>query len=127
MDNNGIAKEWFEFAKRDLESAKFLMNMYPKPLEIICYHCEQSAEKYLKGYLIVNGNKAEKTHDLVLLNTKCRNLNCSFNDIEDDCIELVPYGVQVRYPYQLEVNEDDVNNAIISAERIEKFIQKILR
>ena len=27
MDNNKIYTEWFEFAKRDLESAKFLMNM----------------------------------------------------------------------------------------------------
>lgn len=46
MDNNKIYTEWFEFAKRDLESAKFLMNMHPRPIEIICYyHCEQSAEK----------------------------------------------------------------------------------
>lgn len=126
MDNNSIAREWFEYAKRDLESAKFLMNMHPKPLEIICYHCEQSAEKYLKGYLIIKGKKAEKTHDLVLLNSKCSILEKRFNEIEDECIELVPYGVQVRYPYQLEVNEDDVNNAISSAEKIEEFIQKIL-
>ena len=45
MDNNKIYTEWFEFAKRDLESAKFLMNMHPRPIEIICYHCEQSVEK----------------------------------------------------------------------------------
>ena len=44
MDNS-IYSEWFEFAKRDLESAKFLINMHPVPIEIICYHCEQSAEK----------------------------------------------------------------------------------
>ena len=58
MDNNKIYNEWFEFAK-------FLMNMHPRPIEIICYHCEQSAEKYLKGYLIKAGNKIERTHDLV--------------------------------------------------------------
>ena len=28
MDNNKIYTERFEFAKRDLESAKFLMNMH---------------------------------------------------------------------------------------------------
>lgn len=103
MDNNKIYTEWFEFAKRDLESAKFLMNMHPRPIEIICYHCEQSAEKYLKGYLIKAGNKIERTHDLVLLNNKCKAIDKSFEIIEDECIELVPYGVQVRYPYQLDV------------------------
>ena len=95
MDNNKIYTEWFEFAKRDLESAKFLMNMHPRPIEIICYyHCEQSAEKYLKGYLIKSGNKIERTHDLVLLNNKCKAIDKSFEIIEDECIELVPYGVQ---------------------------------
>lgn len=123
MDNYEIYNEWFEFAKRDLESAKFLVNMYPKPIEIICYHCEQSAEKYLKGYLIKNNNKIERTHDLVLLNNKCKAIDNSFNIIEDECIELVPYGVQVRYPYQLEVNEVDMINAIKCAEKIEKFIK----
>lgn len=127
MDNKEVAKEWFEFARIDLESAKFLINMYPKPIEIICYHCEQSAEKYLKGYLILYGNKAEKTHDLVLLNNKCQSIDENFNNIEDECIELVPYGVQVRYPYQLEVNEEDMNNAIYSAEKIQKFIASKLK
>ena len=123
MDSK-IYNEWFEFAKRDLESAKFLLNMYPKPVEIICYHCEQSAEKYLKGYLIKHDNKVEKTHDLVLLNNKCKIHDESFLCIEDECIELVPYGVQVRYPYQLEVTEEDMESAIESAERIETFIKE---
>lgn len=123
MDNNKIYSEWFEFARRDLESAKFLLNMYPKPIEIICYHCEQSAEKYLKGYLIKSDNKVERTHDLVLLNNKCKVLDESFDMIEDECIELVPYGVQVRYPYQLEVMEEDMLSAIKCAEKIEKFIK----
>ena len=99
MDSKYISKEWFEFAKRDLESAKFLINMNPKPLEIICYHCEQSAEKYLKGYIILNENKSERTHDLIVLNNKCKAIDASFETIEDDCIELVPYGVQVKHQY----------------------------
>lgn len=123
MDNNQIYEEWLEFAKRDLESAKFLLKMYPKPIEIICYHCEQSAEKYLKGYLIRNGNKLERTHDLVLINNKCKAIDKEFDTIEDECIELVPYGVQVRYPYQLDVSEEDMINAIKCAEKIEMFIR----
>ena len=123
MDNNKIYTEWFEFAKRDLESAKFLMNMHPRPIEIICYHCEQSAEKYLKGYLIKAGNKIERTHDLVLLNNKCKAIDKSFEIIEDECIELVPYGVQVMYPYQLDVTDNDMISAINCAEKIENFVR----
>jgi len=48
-------REWFDYADTDLASAEYLCGMHPKPLEIICYHCQQSAEKNLKGYLIFNG------------------------------------------------------------------------
>ncbi|WP_200800676.1 HEPN domain-containing protein [Carboxydothermus pertinax] len=43
--------------------AKYLMNMIPKPSNIICYHCQQSAEKYLKGFIALNGGQILKTHD----------------------------------------------------------------
>ena len=51
MNNKDIAGEWFIFANNDLNSAKFLLNMKPLPLEIICYHCQQSAKNILKDIL----------------------------------------------------------------------------
>jgi len=126
MNNRSIANEWFEFAKRDLESAKFLTNMHPIPIEIICYHCQQSAEKYLKGFVALNGSSIAKTHDLVILNKACKNYNINFSSIDDECIELVVYGVQVRYPYELEVNDQDMRFAIECAEKIQTFLEDTL-
>lgn len=127
MDNREVAKEWFQFAKLDLESAKFLTNMHPIPIEIICYHCEQSAEKYIKGYMALNGQSIAKTHDLVILNKSCKKYSSDFSDIDDECIELVAYGVQVRYPYELEVNIQDMKTAIVCAEKIQKLIEDKLK
>lgn len=60
MDNQIRAREWQRLAEMDLNSAVYLLNMRPTPLEIICYHCRQAAEKYLKGYLVLQGmNQAE--------------------------------------------------------------------
>jgi HEPN domain-containing protein len=59
--------EWIMIAGEDLSSAKLLNGLYPKHLEIICYHCSQSIEKYLKGYLTYKGISPPKTHNLVLL------------------------------------------------------------
>ena len=70
MDNSSIAQEWFDIAKMDLSSAKFLQKMYPVPLEVICYHCQQPAEKFLKGFLALNEHELQKTHDLIQLNTQ---------------------------------------------------------
>lgn len=122
MNNKDIANEWFNFADNDLKTAKFLLDMHPQPLEIICYHCQQSAEKYLKGYISLKGGKLIKTHDLTLLNRMCIEYDSEFQDIEDDTIELVDYGVQVRYPFHLEIEEHDMEKAIKSAERIKEIV-----
>jgi len=69
MDKREAAKEWFKIAESDLSSAAFLQEMRPTPVEIICYHCQQSAEKYLKGFLSLKEEEIQKTHDLVLLSS----------------------------------------------------------
>lgn len=46
-------KNWLDMADMDLGVAKHLMeNYYPKPLEIICYRCQQAAEKAIKAVVI---------------------------------------------------------------------------
>jgi HEPN domain-containing protein len=46
MSVRKLADEWLQFAYMDIDSAQFLYdNKHPRPLEIICYHCQQSAEK----------------------------------------------------------------------------------
>ena len=58
-------KEWLGFAAMDLDSAQFLLGMQPVPVEIICYHCEQAAEKLLKAVLVAADVEPPKTHDLI--------------------------------------------------------------
>jgi len=122
MDNKILALEWFNFAEADLQSALFLLNMHPAPLEIICYHCQQSAEKYLKGFIAFNGGELLKIHDLLILNKKCSLYNPDLSIIEDDCISLTDYGVQVRYPFHIDITEEDTKMAIESANRIKNYI-----
>ena len=50
MKNENLVKNWLEFADMDASLAEFsFANMHPKPLELICYHCQQAAEKALAG------------------------------------------------------------------------------
>lgn len=44
---------WIEFAKTDLGVAEHLdKQYYLKPLEIICYHCQQAVEKAIKAIIL---------------------------------------------------------------------------
>ena len=68
MNDKDIVQEWVSFAEMDLNTAKHLdKTMFPQPLAIICYHCQQAVEKYLKGALVLFGVEIRKTHDLGLL------------------------------------------------------------
>ena len=122
MNKKSIAQEWFDVANQDLASANYLQNMQPVPIEIICYHCQQTAEKYLKGFLAYLGQEVQKTHDLVLLNKLCQEANNDFKKIAEDCLLLTDYGVNIRYPYPLELNEEDMQLALKNAENIKSFV-----
>lgn len=120
MDKKDIAREWFEIAGIDLATAEYLQKMIPTPIEIICYHCQQSAEKYLKGYLAFQGEEIKKTHDLVLLNKTCQIYDEDYKILEEDCLMLTDYGVNVRYPFPMDLNESDIKIAIKFASKIQK-------
>jgi HEPN domain-containing protein len=122
MDKIQIAQEWLDIAETDLASAEYLQNMHPIPIEIICYHCQQSAEKYLKGFLALNDHEIIKTHDLVLLNQLCFKYDDEFKSIEDECLRLTDYAVNVRYPYPMDLNETDMKLAVKDAEKIKEFV-----
>ncbi len=122
MDNKDIANEWFKIAATDLASAEYLQDMHPVPIEIICYHCQQSAEKYLKGYLALQGEEIKKTHDLIQLNNSCQEYDENFKLIEDDCLMLTDYAVNIRYPFPLEINKADMKIALQGAKKIKEFV-----
>jgi HEPN domain-containing protein len=76
MDKKEAAKEWFDIADKDLALAGHALGtMHPAPYELICYHCQQSAEKNLKGYIVFHGVVPPKVHDLPELQKLSEALN----------------------------------------------------
>jgi len=65
MDKKAELQQWLEIADNDLAYAEFASkNMWPVPYGIICFHCQQAAEKYLKRFLVMNNIAPPKVHDL---------------------------------------------------------------
>ena len=50
MDNKEGLK-WFEYAANDFEAAKILSLQVQPKREIVCYHCQQCAEKLWNLFL----------------------------------------------------------------------------
>ena len=120
-----LVAEWIKFSDADLTTAKYLYdNMRPAPLEIICYLCQQSAEKALKAFWIYSNMKPPKTHDLILLRTECEKIDKSFDEITEKCVNLNNYSSQPRYPFEIEITEDDTLSALQDSEKIGDFVKE---
>jgi predicted nucleotidyltransferase len=85
------------------QKGKILYGQVRKPYEIICYHCAQSTEKYLKGFLSYNDIIPEKTHNLLLLLGLCIEDDNSFENIRTECSLLNRFTNEIRYPHKIEI------------------------
>jgi HEPN domain-containing protein len=122
MSDIKLIQEWFIYSRNDLISAHHLFdNLYPKQSEIACYLSQQCAEKVLKGYLFFKDTEPPKIHNLVELCQKCMEYDNKFSEIMDACADLTPYGVAVRYPNELAVDDTIAKSAIDKAQAIYDF------
>ncbi len=62
-----LVKAWLLKAQRDLIAARKLSGEDEPFLDIAIYHCQQAAEKAIKGFLVYRDQRFEKTHDLRIL------------------------------------------------------------
>ena len=128
MKNEKLLQEWINFAEMDLLTARHLYeHMYPKPLEIICYHCQQTVEKLLKGFLISKGVTIKKTHDLGLLAEMMQEYVEVDEKYLEMCDELTPYGVKIRYPQELFIEEYQVKKALEETQELHDWLMALLQ
>lgn len=122
------AKQWLTFARTDYMVAKHLdETYYPKPLEIICYHCQQSAEKAIKAIIVelCKQESVPKKHDLSFL-LECINASVEVPERYMDYADtLTPYGVAVRYPNELYIEEHNALTALRYAEEILQWAENV--
>ncbi len=113
---------WLSIANNDLQAAKVLLQ--GKLYSTGIYHCQQVAEKSLKGYLAFKEQDILKIHDLVALAKQCIQLDQSFYSIVESAEELKPWSTRSRYPDDfVEVEKSELQKAIEQAEQIFLFIK----
>jgi len=126
MDKQLELQQWKEIADSDLNLAIFSsQRMYPVSYAIMCFHCQQAVEKYLKWFLVLNNISPPKTHDLEELEKLCEKIEPQFSKIYIQCSTLSGYAVQSRYPNELNVEKQDMDKAIEYAKEIREFVRSL--
>lgn len=103
-------KDWFERGDDDISNA-------------VCFHGQQAAEKYLKGFLAYHEKHVRKIHDLGVLLDECRKLDHSFESLKEEAGFLAQFYTESRYPDDyVEFSQTEAQKALEAAHRFKKFI-----
>jgi hypothetical protein len=78
---------WLRKARHDLRSAHRLYTDAPPLLDTAAYHCQQAAEKALKGYLTQHDIPFRKTHLLVPLVAECALIDPQFDELAEVVVQ----------------------------------------
>jgi HEPN domain-containing protein len=113
-------------AKHDLYAAKKL-GEDKGYIDVTIYHCQQAAEKALKGLLTLFDSDFSKTHDIRLLVQLAAKIKSEMQAFEESADLLTPYATEYRYPGEvMEPTNKEFSEALLKAEEIINFIITIL-
>jgi HEPN domain-containing protein len=93
-------RRWLSYADEDLRVARYDLSMpEAPPWRVIAFHAQQSAEKYLKAYLVFHLIDFPYTHDLRRLLDLCA-AHAGWAEQLRDAEELTLYAITARYPWR---------------------------
>lgn len=129
MVDRKIINEWIAKADEDFEFAKINLEEDKPFYAQICFHFQQSVEKYLKAYIIAKELEFRKAHDLPLLLKQCYRKEPSFKKFADDCEFLSTFYIESRYPvhWPIQLSKNEADKAFRAAENIRNFLKAKLR
>lgn len=96
------AARWFAYADEDLRVAEHCLAAEQPLLGPSAYHCQQAAEKLIKGLLIAAAKPIPRVHDLKFLSACAAPEYPELKDLMLALRELTVWGLAYRYPAEEE-------------------------
>jgi HEPN domain-containing protein len=118
-----VYKEWFRKGDNDLLNIENNLKSEFIPADTVCFHSQQIAEKYIKGYLTYKGVIIEKTHNLLLLLQQCIQIDPGFESLREPMSILNGYSISSRYPdFSADIDEKEARESYQMAVMIRSYI-----
>ena len=116
-------REWLGKAREDLQAAKRLLKPPRRLSNSAVFHCQQAAEKALKGFLSWHDIPFRKTHNLLEIGGACVDFVPSLKELVDRAGPLTEYAWKYRYPGEVNsASTSEGKQALALAEEIYKAI-----
>ena len=109
---NALATEWVEKAESDYRTAERELRVRKEPSnDVVCFHAQQCAEKYLKAALLEHQLPLRRIHDLEVLLDILVPINLDWETIRTPLLLLNDYSVDIRYPGET-ASKDEARAAV---------------
>lgn len=120
-----LARGWFRKGDSDLSRAELVAGS-AGPYDTACFHAQQAAEKYLKGFLAFAGLPFPLTHNLEELERRCASANPAPDLSSVDLTILTPYAVQLRYDAGFWPDQATAEEAITLAREVRAAVLAVI-
>jgi HEPN domain-containing protein len=91
-------RSWLKKAADDLRGADIDLAASPPFIEDALFHCQQAAEKAMKGFLTAHDRIFRKTHDLDELARACEAVDSDLKEVLEAARELTVFAWEFCYP-----------------------------
>lgn len=104
---NEIVAEWVDKAEGDFRTAEREVRVRNAPsYDVVCFHTQQCAEKYLEAFLVQQQIIFRPIHDLEVLLGLAIPASPDLEIIRDRFLLLNDYAVDIRYPGESATKEE---------------------
>ncbi|WP_039767446.1 MULTISPECIES: HEPN domain-containing protein [unclassified Caldicellulosiruptor] len=119
--------DWIEMGKKDLRAAQILYE-HEGDNGLVCFHCQQAVEKYLKAFLLRKTGIIHEGHNLLKLCKKAMEFEPSLKEFIKDVSFINMFYIEVRYPPDepMYVSEEDTIECLEATKKILKKIEEAL-
>ena len=112
-------KDWLEKSQKDLNAA-IILKQNECGNDIVAFHCQQSIEKSLKGFLLYKRGEIIEGHSLIYLCKQSVIYDPVLKTFLKECAFVNQYYIETRYPAdnQIIVTDEEAEECIKIAETI---------
>lgn len=93
-----VVLEWIDAAAMDKRAAAACLALDPPLLEVAAFHCQQAAEKLLKGFLVSAQQRFRRTHDLEELSSQVNEQFPAVAALIEPVAAWTAWSIDYRYP-----------------------------
>lgn len=119
------ARGWLAKAENDLAAARLLLNENG-PYDVACFLCQQTVERYMKGFLCYHNRNFPFTHDLSALAQLVFQTDPNLDLRQPGVAALTRYAVELRYSLDFSPDHQEATDAVNLADQVRADIRALL-